>query len=270
MRRTLAVVLLSAIPLTAQARPDGGRAPGSATKSSTHRVVVVNGETVVDERTEDGVPVGRSGTPAVDPPALPDLDAMLREMQAKAGLPAAPGSRASSSHTRRVVVVNGETVVDEETRDGVPVRGRSRPTADLPSMPDLDALIRDAQAKAGWPGARSGGTSHAEAHAESSADAHDSGNGARQGSPPAAPPRGGSTVPLPGLPGTPRDGNTDPSPRAPRGGITDPLPRAPRTRAPHTPDRPAADREHGGLRPRAPAPAPGPIDAPAKRPPIAR
>jgi hypothetical protein len=36
-------------------------AQGGECRTSTHRVVVVNGKTVVDERTENGVPVGPAG-----------------------------------------------------------------------------------------------------------------------------------------------------------------------------------------------------------------
>lgn len=124
----------------AEARADAkadARADASQRRSHTRRVVVVNGKTVVDEETVDGKPVrpGRRPAPAIprqprlpELPELPDPERLLEELERD--LPAdardllrraRQDGKATRSHTRRVVVINGETVVDEETVDGKPV-----------------------------------------------------------------------------------------------------------------------------------------------------
>jgi len=131
--------------LMREARAKGGPVQRSARSSYTRRFKVVDGKVVVDEETRDGKPVrgghalaprGQAAPGATDPHA--EVERMMREMEAEmrrqmggAQLPRANGGgqktvdrqSAKSTHTRRVVVENGRTVVDEETRDGVPVRG---------------------------------------------------------------------------------------------------------------------------------------------------
>lgn len=116
------------------ARPVGGKdcKSDSSSSSSSHRVVVVNGKTVVDERTENGKPV--AGGPSKAGPCDPEeMRRRLEEMMKAArkgfpvplpplgGCPPGDTKTSRSSHTRRVEVVNGKTVVDEATRNGKPV-----------------------------------------------------------------------------------------------------------------------------------------------------
>lgn len=114
-------VLLCAATVAAQK----DRSSASSSHSSSHRVVVRDGKKVVDEKTVDGVPVDGRADPApapklpLDPQDL--LDRVRRGLPIDVGLPMGDGARASSSHTRRVVVENGVVVVDEETRDGVAI-----------------------------------------------------------------------------------------------------------------------------------------------------
>lgn len=62
-------------------------ARGGESTSSTHRVVVVNGKTVVDERTENGKPAARGGATPMPVPPMPPLpngesaEEMLRRLQ---------------------------------------------------------------------------------------------------------------------------------------------------------------------------------------------
>ena len=71
----------------AEARADaGGSGDKRSSHSVTHRVVVVNGKKIVDERTENGRPVGSgrvgSGRPPLPgKPAVPDADELLRRMR---------------------------------------------------------------------------------------------------------------------------------------------------------------------------------------------
>lgn len=116
----------------------------SRTRSShTRRVVVVNGKTIVDEETVDGKPVRRK---ARNPPQRPmdaerlleeverDLPPEARELLKRARKDGATGT----GHKRRVKVVNGKTVIDEETIDGKPVR-RKAPKARRPVQRPMDA-----------------------------------------------------------------------------------------------------------------------------------
>jgi hypothetical protein len=108
---TFACCLLAAGSLSAQARP--GDSGSSSAHSTSHRVVVVDGR-VVD----------KGADPAVR--ALPqewqDLLERVRRSAEPRGGKAGDNAQTTSSHTRRVVVENGKVVVDEETRDGKPVR----------------------------------------------------------------------------------------------------------------------------------------------------
>ena len=115
----------------------------SSSSSATRRVIVVNGKTVVDEATKDGRSV-----PPPAPAAGEDAGAMkqrlleelFRDLPPDArrllegSLRDAAGSKTQSSHSRRVVVRNGEVIVDEEVRDGVPVpRSERKPAGDRPA-----------------------------------------------------------------------------------------------------------------------------------------
>lgn len=72
----------------AVARADAqAQATNGSSRTATHRVVVENGKTVVDERTEHGKPVG-SGAPADPLPPLPGVGSpedLLRELEAQMG-----------------------------------------------------------------------------------------------------------------------------------------------------------------------------------------
>tara|TARA_R110002126_G_scaffold82806_7_gene202641 strand:- start:27802 stop:28680 length:879 start_codon:yes stop_codon:yes gene_type:complete len=94
-------------------------AKSKESSSSTKRKVVVNGETVVDEETRDGKPV--KGAKDQQPAKAP----------AKAKNKSSDSSSSSSSQIRRIVVVNGKTIVDELIVDG-----------DVGSL-DLDKLLKD-------------------------------------------------------------------------------------------------------------------------------
>lgn len=95
-----------------------------------------------------------------------EMEAEMRRQMGGAQWPGANGGgqravdrqSARSTHTRRVVVENGRTVVDEETRDGVPVRGgTSRPVRRGPGIaPDagggdpqleIQRIMRDFEAE---------------------------------------------------------------------------------------------------------------------------
>ena len=87
--------------------------------SHTRRVVVRNGKTIVDEETVDGRPVKPGPRPRGAEDLLRELE---RELPADARDLLRRVDADVKSHTRRVVVRNGKTVVDEETVDGKPVR----------------------------------------------------------------------------------------------------------------------------------------------------
>ena len=122
-----ALLLLATLAVTGFATAQK-RAESTSKQTSTHRVVVVNGKTIVDEKTVDGRRVPSKGVdaplPGLDPQKMiRELRDRMRKAEAK-GLPLGDATR--SSHTRRVVVENGKTIVDEESRDGRPVkRGRA-------------------------------------------------------------------------------------------------------------------------------------------------
>jgi hypothetical protein len=123
-------ILISPGLAHAQKRSDA-RAEAKAESSdnqkttTTHRVVVVNGKKTVDEKTVNGkrVPSHVGGvTPGADP------EAMLRELRERMrremgrGVPGGDTEKVTNTHKRRVVKRNGEVIVDEETRNGKPVR----------------------------------------------------------------------------------------------------------------------------------------------------
>ncbi len=121
----------------------------SSKSSHTRRVVVVNGKTIVDEETVNGKPVRRKAPRARKPPQRPmDAERLLEEVErdlppeARELLKRARQNRKNgatgSSHTRRVKVVNGKTVIDEETIDGKPVK-RKAPRARRPLQGPTDA-----------------------------------------------------------------------------------------------------------------------------------
>lgn len=136
MKRVLLPVVLAALAIA----PLSGQAPGkssssestakaessaraSATKNETkthsvsQRVVVVNGKTIVDEKRVNGKLVsGRGGDKATPKKRLGKRPSKRLEE-----LGAGATSTNKSTHTHRVLVVNGKVVVDEETRDGKPV-----------------------------------------------------------------------------------------------------------------------------------------------------
>lgn len=90
---SLMALTLAGLAASQQAQQQGGQAraeahataQGGESKSATHRVVVVNGKTVVDERTENGKPVGNGGgaglLPPLPLPAGDNADQMLRRLQ---------------------------------------------------------------------------------------------------------------------------------------------------------------------------------------------
>lgn len=92
------LLLVAIAPLTAQQAGPASRAhaeahanaSGGESRSSTHRVVVVDGRTVVDERSENGRPVGPGGAagrgplpplPPLPSPGADDTGEMLRRLQ---------------------------------------------------------------------------------------------------------------------------------------------------------------------------------------------
>ena len=121
---SLLAILISAGLAGAQKKSDA-KAGSSSTKTSTHRVVIVNGKKIVDEKTVNGKKVPSSGD--IDLPSGEDAEEMLRKLRERMrremgkGLPPGAGKGSSSTHKRRVVVENGKVIVDEETRDGKPV-----------------------------------------------------------------------------------------------------------------------------------------------------
>jgi len=141
-----AVELPAQQPARAEARAEARPATARSSQTVTHRVVVENGKTVVDERTVDGKPVGGGklgGGVRPVPGGAIDAEEMLRKLREQvegdlgralpplpAGLPPRagqplPATRSSDSHSdsHRVVVRDGATVVDERTTDGKRVDG---------------------------------------------------------------------------------------------------------------------------------------------------
>lgn len=144
--RSLAIATCLAFAAAAAAQGSS-----SNSSSSSHRVVVIDGKKVVDEKVVDGKPADgvRDGAPALPPEMQDMLDRVRRGLPV--GVPDGAGGSQSSSHTHRVVVENGKVVVDEETRDGRPVRGGG--------------------------GGGGAGPAHADAHAEAHAEAHGESHG---------------------------------------------------------------------------------------------
>ncbi|MBL8898911.1 MAG: hypothetical protein JNM84_14825 [Planctomycetes bacterium] len=166
------------------ARADSGSSRSTGGETKTWRRVVKDGEVIEEEGTplpEWERLLGDSWRPETcDPAKL--LEELRRGLEREGlgelppgfgGLPPGFGelpkgekSSSSSSHTRRVVVVNGETVVDEELRDGVPVRparGAAVPPPGLGSRP----LPGRSEARA---------EARADAHAEASESSSSSGS----------------------------------------------------------------------------------------------
>ncbi len=216
-------------------------------------------------------------------------------------------SRSSSSHSesRRVVVVNGEVILDEHLVDGVrqPAGGRGRgvPPAPAPGVdgaggiPDLDRMLEDMmrRMRSGhrfpdlppMPGRAlpDGVSSHADAHAEADSrslegagTARTPGSGGGRVAPPEdatrPTPRSHPQSPVhapverPGEPAPRRPGVAHPGSRD----VTPPPPVAPRRPgAARTPTRPVEARG-SGLRPRNPrgndAPSPVFVELPPDRP----
>lgn len=130
-----------------------------SSSSSTHRVVVVNGKTIVDETTTDGKPMrgrqpSRGGNYAerilkdamkdIDFDAMRDihLDAilkmnreMVRELECTLCKPRVGTGGDIFKDSHRVVVVNGETILDERGGDGSPLKAPlPRHDAERPSL----------------------------------------------------------------------------------------------------------------------------------------
>ncbi|MCA9321497.1 MAG: hypothetical protein KDB53_12210 [Planctomycetes bacterium] len=106
-------------------QPGLAQEPRTSASASTYTKTIING-TVVEEK----------GDPRLQSLVNDLMAALQKDMlknAARAGESTSDHSSASSSQCRRVVVRNGVTVIDEETRDGKPVpAGRgSGPTADL-------------------------------------------------------------------------------------------------------------------------------------------
>lgn len=93
-------------------------------RSHVRRMVVRNGEVIVDEEFRDGKPV--HGGRQAQAPLAEVRGPRGREGLRLPGFPehggGAPAAEESRSHYRRMVVRNGEVVVDEEEVDGVPVQ----------------------------------------------------------------------------------------------------------------------------------------------------
>lgn len=129
----------------AEARADaGGSGDKRSSHSVTHRVVVVNGKKIVDERTENGRPVGSgrvgSGRPPLPgKPAVPDADELLRRMREQLErdlgrkLPLGgfgePLPKQGSSSARKTA--RAETSPRKPTRRAKPARGRLEPRRKL-------------------------------------------------------------------------------------------------------------------------------------------
>ena len=115
MHRTVALAIFGASLLaTPLALTPGLQAQKTrTTRTVTHRVVVVNGETVVDEKKVDGKVVPSGG---VVPP-VPRVPPAPKARPEKVG----PGKVVTRSSSSRKVIVNGEVVVDEQFRNGKPV-----------------------------------------------------------------------------------------------------------------------------------------------------
>jgi hypothetical protein len=168
-------ILLSALALAATGASQVERVErsSSSTSSATRRVVVVNGEKIVDEATKDGVKVTPSAVPVggdAETTLKQLMEEMLRDLPPEARRLLEDAGRkggvatARSSHSHRVVVRNGEVVVDEETRDGVPVPrvpvrpsgpGASEARASAGSSATGRATGEESAARPRHPGARS-------------------------------------------------------------------------------------------------------------------
>jgi hypothetical protein len=174
-----------------------GKLERHASGSSSHASRSSDGTTKSWRRVvKDGVVVEEGGSPS---PALerwsedglrgevPDAARILEELRRKSGVPnfvELPGfgelpplddkgaKTSTSSHSRRVVVVNGETIVDEETRDGVPVRGSAGGARPAP----LDSFPLPGRAEARAEAHASGSASHSER-----SEASDSSSGSESG-----------------------------------------------------------------------------------------
>jgi hypothetical protein len=200
----------------------------------TQRRVVVNGEVLVDETIVDGKPATKDAARRL-PAGGEDLSDELREWlrRARERRPTAGGdadhssssSSSRHSHSRRVVVVNGETIVDEEIVDGEPRLPASR----APAAPDAESLLRDVRERVerefmdagrrrptppGRYGPERGADRDGAARAEASAEASAS---AEAGSPAAKPTKRSGTTGSGKTEAKPREKKTAPPVRRVRG-----------------------------------------------------
>ncbi len=135
----------SASNSASQHSSDKDSSSSKQTSSSSHRVVVVNGKTIVDEKTSTGKQArpGANKPGQCDPEKFVkdlDLEGMVKDAMKDAKKKGAKkGHTSSSGGTRRLVVVNGKTVVDEQTTNGKPTKSNG---AKKPSK-ELEDLLRD-------------------------------------------------------------------------------------------------------------------------------
>jgi hypothetical protein len=187
-----------------ESRVDARTSRSSTGASRSWRRVVKDGVVVEEERTPDPAlerwleETSRGG--AGDAERL--LEELRRGLEREGSLELPPGlgelpwvappklggGAASSSHVRRKVVVNGETIVDEELRDGSPVR----PSAGVVPLPLPGTSARplpgraEARAEA-HASSRSGGTESSETSGSASESSERDARGAGR---PKAPPKG--------------------------------------------------------------------------------
>jgi hypothetical protein len=125
------------------------KASGNSSRSHTRKIVVRNGKTIVDEETVDGKSVrpSRRARPG-STGGVGDLDRLLKDLEkdmppeARGLLRRAGGKGVvTSSATRRIVVRDGKTIVDEQTLDGKRVRP-GQGAGNL-GAGELDRLLKD-------------------------------------------------------------------------------------------------------------------------------
>lgn len=152
--------------------------------------------------------------------ALRMMEEMRRDMERQMGkgvgtLPGKSSQRSSSSHTRRVVVVNGETVVDEETRDGKPVRRGGARRAPRKGSGAGAPVRADARAEASATSSASSNSSDSATDSSSSQQRSSGNRGARKGTATKGRPVGGKRAPA--ARGREPSTKAPARPRAPRG-----------------------------------------------------
>lgn len=130
---------------------DGGKSRG---KSGTYVKVVVNGEVVEEHGDPKLMSLLDDLLADLELPegARDLLDRKGRRAGAKKRAAGSAKKSASSSHSRRVVVRNGKTIVDEEIIDGKPVKPGAAPRkarrAPSPAIEDLKRRARELEAEA--------------------------------------------------------------------------------------------------------------------------